>query len=92
MALAVAPGRPVFRFFAGSAASGGHDWAGVLTISAVPEPQSWALLLGGMAAVAGLARRCGAVLWREACPRQGLIAASHPLTGGRPDAQLLAFA
>ena len=44
-------------FADGSAASGGQDWAGVLTISAVPEPQSWALLLGGMAAVAGLARR-----------------------------------
>ncbi|MDC6695439.1 FxDxF family PEP-CTERM protein, partial [Leclercia adecarboxylata] len=35
----------------------GTDKLGTLTISAVPEPQTYALMLGGLAAVAFIARR-----------------------------------
>lgn len=35
----------------------GKDQLGTLTISAVPEPQTYALLLGGLAAVGFIARR-----------------------------------
>lgn len=36
---------------------GGNDHLGTLAISAVPEPEGWALMLGGLGAVSLIARR-----------------------------------
>jgi len=41
----------------GTALQSGQDLLLDLRVAAVPEPQSWALLLGGLALVGGLARR-----------------------------------
>lgn len=47
----------VVVFSGASPASGGADFDGKLTVSAVPEPQQYLLLLGGLAAVGWMARR-----------------------------------